>query len=491
MKSKKLYIIIAIIILAVTIFLLQFDFDSKEKRVNQHLDPRWQSSSVDTNSTVQNYLPVIKIDTSGQKIPGAPIFKDGIRLGNEMTLDGQTEITTAFELIDIQRNNSKIDNTINIKSLAKINIRGNSSRNFDKKSYSVNLVSTDGTQNKKELIGMSAHDEWVLNGPFLDRSLIRNYLALNISGEIMEYAPNVRYCELFIDNEYQGIYLLIERISKGENRINLQKPEKNSKITDYLIRLDREYKSDQLLNDFSYYTYKLDGSSFDVLYPGLTNLTEERKNYIEDDISKIEKSLYSYDLLDNKKGYSQYIDIDAFAEFFIINEFFGNVDAGRFSTYYYKNNKGKLTPCVWDFNNAFDNYIDYEKSNSGFHLIDQPIFNVLIKDEKFIDKVVNKYKKLRENSLNEKYLLNYVEKTDLWLGESVDRNYAKWGYVFDLTNYDPLNYLTPIDRNATSHVEAIDQLKKFIIGRGDWMDKHIEVLYQYCQESKIKNELLK
>jgi len=491
MKSKKLYIIIAIIILAVTIFLLQFDFDSKEKRVNQHLDPRWQSSSVDTNSTVQNYLPVIKIDTLGQRIPGTPIIKDGISIGNEKTADGLTSIIGSIEVINTQKNKSNEDKKLIIKSSAEMNYRGNSSRYFEKKSYSIDLVLNDGSENKQELIGMSAHDSWILNGPFLDRTLMRNYLALNISGEIMEYAPNVRYCELFVDNEYQGLYLLMERISRGKERINIEKPENNSSITDYIVRLDRESKTDILINDYSYYTYKLDASAFDVSYPSLIETTERRKRYIEDDLSKMEKSLYSYDSLDNKKGYSQYLDIDAFAEFFIINEFFGNNDAGIYSTYYYKTNKGKLKPVVWDFNNAFNNHFDFDTTQAGFTLINQPIFDALIKDEKFIDTVVSKYRKLRKSSLNESYLLNQIDETELWLGESINRNYTKWGYVFDLLNYKSSTYLTPIDRNATSYDDSIDKLKNYIIGRGDWMDKHIEVLYQYCQESKIKNELLK
>ncbi len=491
MKSKIVYIIIAIIVLGLTIFLYQYDFESKQKRVHQHQDERWQLSNELSYDKLQANLPIIKIETSGQKIPGTPIIRDGEIVAYETTANGQTNITASFEVIDIQKNTSNLVDKETIKSLAQISYRGNSSRHFDKKSYSIKLVSKEGTENKKELLGMSAHDEWVLNGPFLDRSLIRNYLALNISGEIMEYAPNVRYSEVYLDNEYQGIYLLMERISKSEERINIQKPEDNSNITDYIVRLDRESKSDEKLDNYSYYTYKLDVAAFDVLYPGLSNITEGRKKYIEDDISKMEKSIYSYDLLDNKKGYNEYIDADAFAEFFIINEFFGNVDAGRFSTYYYKTNKDKIKPVVWDFNNAFNNYIDYEKEESGFSLIDQPIFNVLIKDEKFIDTVVNKYRELRKSSLNERYLLNYIEETDLWLGESINRNYTKWGYVFDLSNYDGLTYLTPVNRNPTSHDEAIDQLKMFIIRRGDWMDKHIDVLYQYSHESKIKNQLMK
>lgn len=80
--------------------------------------------------------------------------------------------------------------------------------------YSIHLVDENGAEDPQALAGMAAHDEWALNGPFLDRTLLRNYLCLNVAGEIMEYAPNVRYCELYLNGEYQGLYLLMETVSK-------------------------------------------------------------------------------------------------------------------------------------------------------------------------------------------------------------------------------------------------------------------------------------
>ena len=45
---------------------------------------------------------------------------------------------------------------------------------------------------------MPKESEWVLNGPFLDKSLMRNYLALNVASNIMEYAPRVKFCEVIM-----------------------------------------------------------------------------------------------------------------------------------------------------------------------------------------------------------------------------------------------------------------------------------------------------
>ena len=65
---------------------------------------------------------------------------------------------------------------------------------------------------------------------------------------------------------------------------------------------------------------------------------------------------YSYDFNNKKYGYKNYIDVDSFVSYFIIHELVVNYDAGSYSTYIYKDTSGKYKMCVWDFNNACDNY---------------------------------------------------------------------------------------------------------------------------------------
>ena len=198
------------------------------------------------------------------------------------------------------------------------------------------------------------------------------------------------------------------------------------------------------------------------------------RDSIEDDVSRIEKTLYSYDLT----AASDFIDLNSFAEYFVINELFRNVDAGRFSTFYYKNTRGKLKACVWDFNNGCDNYIDYQWDEAGFTMQDAPWFGQLLKDKRFVGLVVAKYRQLRSGLLSEHSLLSYLDETLAWLGDEVDRNNEKWGYVFDLSQYNGMNYLTPVERNDASYEQAVARLKQFLIDRGRWLDEHIETLYQ-------------
>lgn len=476
--------------LVLCIGLNQVDAAVTVARTHQHLDPRWQPGEEDETAT---HLPIIRISTGGQKIPGTFKGKKGDTMLYETAPDGETTILAEFSMIDGMLGNNHVTDEPTEESLIRIRYRGNSSRLFDKKSYSIHLVDEDGKENPMELAGMAPHNEWVLNGPFLDRTLLRNYLCLNVAGEIMEYAPNVRYCELYLDGEYQGLYLLMETVSRGEGRLNLRKPEKNSPVTSYIVRWDRTGKGDRELDNYAFYTYKGNVSSLDVRYPGNKKLTEGRMHYIEDNISQVEKLLYSMDLTSKNGGFTDYIDLNSFAEYFVINEFFRNVDAGRFSTFYYRDVRGKVKTCVWDFNNACDNYIDYEWDESGFSLQNAPWFDQLLKDKRFVAAVVAKYDQLRKGVLSEQYLLDYIDSTIDWLGESIERNYSVWGSVFDPDTYDPdklaTDFLMPVERNVTSYEDAVDQLKGFIIARGNWLDQHIDTLFQYCHDSRTVNEL--
>lgn len=371
-----------------------------------------------------------------------------------------------------------------------IRIRGNSSRKFDKKSYLLKLGTEDSNENER-LLGMKSSSRWVLNGPFLDRTMIRNYLAYGISREIMEYAPDTRYFQLYLNGEYKGLYLAIESIDVEKGKIDLTSTGKSQSVTSWMVRIDRDEKSTVKVNNYSYYTYQLGVSSMDILYPKNEELTENKKKYIDSDISDIERSLYSIDFRDKSKGYANYIDVDEFVKYFIVNEYFGNVDASRFSTYYYKDARGKVKPVVWDFNNGADNYIDYQYNVEGFFLKDAPWISQMLRDPDFVEKVIESYHLLRKDELSDENISNYIYDTKNYIKSEVDKNYELYGYVFSGDKWDDRNYLNPKSRNYTNYDESVNQLVLWLKGRGKWLDQNIESLRQYSAESKNAQYIIK
>lgn len=318
------------------------------------------------------YLPIVEIDTGGVTIPGRPIHSEEETTSYVLAEDGQTTIAAQMKVIGTDTGEYHHANgTPDVESSVRIRVRGNSSRRFDKPSYAIRLVNAEGGNAPQSLMGMDAHHEWVLYGPWLDKTAVRNYLFYNLAGELMDYAPNVRYCEVIVDGEYQGLYLLAETITAGKNgaRLPLEVSARGRTYSGYLLRLDHNRPETRSLRSFTEYTYIQDEAlSLQLEFPGEKNRSEELEQQICQDFSDFEKALYSYDYDREKYGYASRIDVDSFVDYFILNELAGNVDAGNFSTYLYKGSDGLFRMCVWDFNNACDNYFEAELGHEGFFM---------------------------------------------------------------------------------------------------------------------------
>ena len=180
------------------------------------------------------------------------------------------------------------------------------------------------------------------------------------------------------------------------------------------------------------------------------------------------------------------IDVDSFVDYFIINELSSNADAGNYSTYIYKGTDNLYRMCVWDFNNACDNYMEDSHDGTGFSLYGNYLYFMLLKEPDFVEAVIARYRSLRQSIFSEEYLMQYVDETVQFLGEAVERNYEVWGYSFQPDQVEEYEKLQPDSRNPDNYEEAVTQLKNFLIKRGQWLDQYIENLRQYSHESVNK-----
>ena len=465
-----------------------YNFDKKEKkfRYEQHIeDYKEISISNDNPNIIETHLPIISIKVNEESIPGEIILDDtGIEIGRTLDSQGNEMALGEIKVYD-NGNINKITNDPEVTSSLFIRYRGNSSIYFSKKGYLLKLIDEDGNDNEKGMLGMAEDNEWVLNGPYLDKTLMRNYMAYNIAGMIMGYAPNVRFCELYVNNKYQGLYILCESISRSKNRVNIGKYDSRVNDFGYIVCLDKDEIDIKNISTFSEYAYISErDTGLKIIYPSRSMITEEVRDYIKSDFSNFERALYSYDFDDPKKGYKNYIDVDSFVDYYIFQEFMEINDTCYRSTYLYKEKGGKIVMGpVWDYNNSLNNYFT-ELDNEKMQYVDRLWYSQLLKDKDFVDRVVKRYRELRKTVLNEEYLLNYIDDVRDYLGEAIDRNFKVWGFSFDSSNLNEREKLYPESRNIESYDDAIKQLKDEIIKRGRWMDENIDTLYQYCQESK-------
>ncbi len=478
MNHKKIYIILVTALLAL-VLLIAKRTEPELVRSQQHLT--YNTEIEDTNLSIDadrfsSKLPVVSIQTGGQTIPGKP------GRGQHVSEIENSFIQADVEIFDREGQLHALSDAPDLKSDIQIRIRGNSSRYFEKTGFMMKFIDSSGNKSSHKVMGMEKNNSWVLNGPFLDKTLMRNYMWYNLSGQLMEWAPDVRFCELFIDQVYQGLYLMVEQIDVGEGRINISKYDGKSPVSSYILHMDRDSVNNyENLDNFTEYTYRL-ASQGEVKYPGENLINEAVLDYINKDFSMFEKALYSYDYDTKLYGYKNYIDVSNFVDYFIINEVTKNLDAGTYSTYFYKDVAGKLKMAVWDFNNCCDNYEESRSTTDGFFLPSKTWFFMLCKDEAFVEQVIQRYRQLRQGILSDEDISAYIENVSSYLGSAVDRNFQVWGFSFLPEN----DRLPQADRRLDSYGAALDQYHSWLLKRLEWLDGNIDVLRSYSHESVNK-----
>jgi len=499
---------LVVIVIAILIF-LYFDVSGQTTRHHQHFS---SPSEADLGVCIRcnqdvflcTHLPIIKIDTLGQDVPGRPLEFEMDNRPPEMgglfytTPEGETETPAHVSVIDNTNGWNHDTDIPAFESMATIRIRGNSSRFFDKPNYRIRMVDENGDNNRLPLMGMAPGHEWALHGPFLDKTLMRNYMWMNIAGDMINgpFVPNVRFFELILNGEFQGLYVLMETLRVEPNRINLNRYRQGMTETSYFFRKEWTPWSYRELDTFTVYTLRLESeSNVELLYPRLYNQSEQVRNYVLGSVNSIEHLMYSPEMLHNPRMIEKYIDINSFVDFFIINDFIGNNDLFAGSTYFHKDIRGRLIAGpVWDFNNVLDNFF-LSMPVDEFYLNGRSWFDRLFMSPYFTQQVINRWQHLRQGDLSEERLLNYMDDVVEWLGSAIDRNFDIWGYSFDYRNVSAMARrfprpeeraagITEADLNPASYEEAMAQMRDFMIERGRWFDDHIEILRQYSHPSR-------
>ncbi len=372
-------------------------------------------------------LIVLNIDT---ELPEYKTFK----FGYEMVLTDVDPWTTGK--ITVYDNpsgiNSLSDQPVIISDI-RIKKRGHTSYDFDKPQYYIKLTMDGDLDNPQNIFGMGTDDSWILGGNMADKSMMRNYLAYRVSAQIMEYAPRCAFCEVFTEADgvytYQGVYLMEESIRRSENRVQLDESKKDEVYTSYLVRRDRFTNFDTMLDTYA----RLEGLSDEwigVKYPAVSRQTEDNLAYIEEDFSRIERILLS-DKPSMYKSYPRYVDMDSFVDYFLINEYFGNYDAGEHSTYMYKNTWGRLKiGPVWDFDQAMNNSVVDETDPYTLAMQDKEFYENLVHDTTFVNQLKERYSYLRSVYLNDDYICGVIDETSAYLRSARAREWYRWADVY-------------------------------------------------------------
>lgn len=365
-----------------------------------------------------------------------------------------------------------------------IKTRGRSSLSFEKKQYNVEL--TDGRGGKKDasLLGMPADSDWILHGPYADKSLMRNVLAYELWRRMGRWAPRSEYVSLYLNGDgspvpgpehYAGVYLLMERVERGQYRVPLSTMDPSDceepEITGgYLIELCHiHHYKDELFRTAAH-----PKAAFVYVYPRPKEITVHQADWIRTWFENLEKILAGPDFKDPEKGYAKHLDVDSFVDYILLNEYLRNIDAFQSSTFLSKERGGKLKAGpVWDFNFAMGNVTwggDFWMTD-GWSLpvaskVEWPAR--LMEDPAFEERFKLRWKELRRGTLAAKAVESFIEETRGLLHGEAERNFIRWPVLGKrlMGNRAPV----------ASHAEAVEELKEWLKKRGAWMDAHIDDL---------------
>lgn len=444
-------------------------------------------------------LPIVILNVDGE-LSEYKSFSNGVEYVDE---SAEPYSTGTMFFIDKGDFDNRLTDEPDVITDIKIKKRGHTSFRFDKPQYLIKTVDGE-VENPVNFAGMGEEDSWILNGSMADKSMIRNYLSYRIASEIggSALAPDSRYCEVILAEpdgsyKYQGVYLLQETVSRSEDRINIDQFKQKNSYTSYIVRRDRYTNFDVMLDTYG----RLNGLSEEWIglkYPSEVRLTDAAKQFIEADFSKIEQVIYSED--ENVfKIYDKYIDVDSFVDYFLINEFFGNYDAGTHSTYMYKNSGGKLhIGPVWDFDQAINNYYEDEMDPYTLAFQTKPFFEQLCKDEHFIYLLKERYSELRSSFLSEEHVFDVMDEVTAYLRSAREREWYRWAADYKDNSFtNPNNYyLKPYEREGIQierfnddYNQELYNIRTYLHKHGNAIQEELTKLYDMAEcNTSLKNE---
>ncbi len=329
-----------------------------------------------------------------------------------VNIDVNSDITRDETNSDFTYINSTLLNKV-VNNNSTIKIRGQSSSVFPKKSYKVKMYNKSYSKNKDIVMSKFYYgSSFILDALYRDPSKVRNLLATElwnvVSNDFMNVDIYSEFVELFINNEYKGLYLLTEPI----NRTKLGLAKSNGDNTSVLIKSSgwgTQYSKnldDLNLNSNAILDYELKYPNDERLYykswETFLNIT---KDYYDINVKN------TYDVIFNTWNLNNYIDMIVF------NAFINNVDNGLLkNNYFYMKdiNSHQFYIQPWDMEYSFGLYYNYyseaftEKKEKDYD--DVTLLNLDSYSNEVKKLIVKRYFELRKNGLNYEYLNKLLDK---------------------------------------------------------------------------------
>ena len=386
-------------------------------------------------------IPVVRIDTKGKPI-----------------LDKSNYVDGTISISDPEGLYSDVDE---FKADMGIRGRGNSTWSFPKKPWKVKL------DEKASLLGMPADKEWALLANYSDRTLVRNIVAMKLS-EIcgFSWTPRMRSVEVYLNNEYQGVYTLCEHKKVSKDRVDIEVVGENDNSGDALTGgyyLEIEEQQDET-------TCWWTSMGVPMMFSDPEEPTDAQLAYVKGLFESFEQALWAKNFSETS-GYPKYIDVDSFIDYYIVQELTKNIDGNLRKSSFITKERGKKMEMyhLWDFDLTLGNcgYFSGGVGNGpeNFWIKIDKWYPHLFNDPAFVEKVQKRWNELMPEFSK---IPEFIDEQTLNLAKAQERNFKVWSIweSVDWVNFPSLG----------SYEKEVEYLKKFYTERLQWLDRELNKL---------------
>jgi len=379
-----------------------------------------------TGQPFSSNLPIIVFNSFGKAIdtaggnPGARTFSYcyGVTLAPDPAAGNRASLT----------------GRVDYQGRGGVHVRGETSSGFAQKPYSWELWDNDENDKDESILGLSADSDWALISNYNDKSVLRNKLPFDTMYELNGEgsAMRERYVEVFFrqqDNgplraaDYRGIYVLVERIKRHKDRVDIEKIRPcdtvltNNPVVDdlapisggYIFRKDKDPQENPFTTS--------SGQSLQIREPQVP--TANQTAYLRGYLNRFEAALNGPNFADPVNGYAKFIDVDSFIDNHIWVEFCKQIDGYRLSTYWTKDRGGKVRALpIWDYNLSLGNadYLGgfnplgwYFAEGDIYNTANYPWYKRLFEDREFTRQYWDRYWQLRRTILSTPALMERID----------------------------------------------------------------------------------
>jgi hypothetical protein len=333
--------------------------------------------------------------------------------------------------------------------------RGRSSSAFPKAQYSIELRTEADVESPVALFGMGKESDWILNGMYIDRALLRNKLFFDLfqrMGGAERYAPETRFCEMTLDGDYRGIYLLTEKVKRDDDRIALADTGPDG--ASFILKQDDD--------DAGFRSVGVAHGDWQLVYPNDLVATPDQvagiSAWLDGWVAAVGGTGDMFDLM----------DLDSAVDFVLLQEFARGNDAYFLSMHVWKDVGGKLHFTPWDLDLSLGQPTYGDSTlTTGWINYRPELVQAMANDARFAERLVERWAELRSGDLAadalEARIASYLAVT----GDRIDENFVRWPI-------EDIQFLGDKLPPRSSHAEEMESVRGWIAGRLDWMDEHID-----------------